>query len=156
MTYDTRTYSSKESSVTFNGSILLGFTPDNAVNIVRNADFTDEEVGLDGFDVISVNPNSSCLITLNFQQESQGHRMLSDFALRQQRERTLVRAPLIIRTTNERIVIPKAHLKTWPELGWGSTATGSTRPYVFWGLELNPASADDFRGSIGDEISLSF
>lgn len=127
-------YSSKDSTVVWAQNLLTGLAPDTGITITRNEDDTDEEVGMDGETVVSIHPNESVMVTITFQQESEGYRLLSALREDQRRNRYLVREPMIISiNTGEKIVIKRAHIKSIPEKTWSSTATGSNRAFNFYG-----------------------
>jgi hypothetical protein len=145
MAYTTREYSSADTTLIFNSTPLIGLAPDSGIGVTRNADLTEEEVGMQGDLAISIPPDRSGTITLTFQQDSQGHRILSDLLNRQESGRFLLRAPLMAKfNTGETVIIPKAHLKQAPERTWGSSAVGSTRAWVFYGDKLIFNNQADF------------
>lgn len=148
-----REYSSEGSSVTWFGRPLFGLAPESGITVTRNNDVTDEEVGMQGGDAtISILPDKSCTISLTFQQESEGHRILSDVLNRQEQNAEFFRGPLSVRiNTGEVVQIPQAHIKSPAERTWGSTATGSGRTWTFYGNRLVWSSNADW-SSVGSPI----
>jgi hypothetical protein len=127
-------YSSKDSSIVWAGAPLVGLAPDSGISITKNEDDTDEEVGMDGRTVVSISPNDSVIVTLTFQQEGQGYKDLMSLREDQKANKYLLREPMIISlNTGEKYYIDAAHMKTVPERNWGSTATGSSRAFGFYG-----------------------
>jgi len=150
----TREYSSADASVIWGGTALFGLAPDSGITVARNSDLTDEEVGMQGGDaVISILPDGSYTITITFQQESDGDRVLAAAVAEQLSRRILYRLPLLIKTnTGETVEAREAHIKTRPERTWGSTATGATRAWVFYASKVKEQSANSW-GTFGVPLS---
>lgn len=145
MAYTTREFSSADTSLIFNSVPLIGLSPESGIGVTRNADLTEEEVGMQGDLALSIPPDRSGTVTLTFQQDSQGHRILSELLNRQESQRFLLRAPLLIKfNTGESVIVPRAHLKQAPERTWGSSSVGSTRAWVFYCDKLVWNNEQDF------------
>lgn len=140
-------YSSKDCSIVWGGNPLLGLAPDTAVTVARNEARTETEVGMDGRPVTSIHPNDSVIVTLTFQQESDGNRTLSSLDQDQQVRRYLLEEPMIILiNTGEKVVVQDAHIQNVPERSWGSVATGSGRAWEFFGIYQDWETFANFRG----------
>lgn len=142
-------YSSADTTVSWGGFTLEGLSPDAGITVTRNAPRTDQEVGMQGRTAVSINPDTSTTIALSFQQDSQGHRLLSDAYNYQSINRQNFRMPLAIKTNlGDLIVSSAAWMTEIPEYVWGSTATGSTRIWTFYAENVNTTNVEDY-ASVG-------
>lgn len=157
MAYTTREFSSADTSLIFNSTPLVGLAPDSGITVARSVDLTEEEVGMDGNLAVSIPPDRGGLITLTFQQDSQGHQILSELLERQERLRFLLRAPLLVKfNTGESVIVPQAHMKQAPERTWGSSSIGATRAWVFYANRIIWNNEADFALSLSLTIPLNF
>ena len=146
----TREYSSADTTIVYGGQALFGLTPDSGVTVSRNVDTTDEEIGMQGDEAISILPDKSGTVQISCQQDSQAHRMLSDLLERQEAGKFLSREPLLIKiNTGEQIIVPRAHIKTPPERAWGSSANGSARVWTLYCNKITWTGAAGFGGLAG-------
>lgn len=128
------TYSSRKLSVAWSGIPFEGLAPDTAVEFSQNADITDEEVGADGLTSISVLPDQSGTVTVTLQQNSPTNIALSGIVNAQRAEGDIYISDLVILDPagGSIALCSNCHIKTPPSVGFGSTATGQTREWVFY------------------------
>lgn len=127
-------YSSRKVNVAWSGVLFEGFAPDSFITLARNADITDTEVGADGQVSISMLPDWTGTATLSLQKESPTNIALSGMLNAQRASSGLYRANLTIIDPSGSCIatLTAAHIKTAPELGFGSSATGTTYDWVFF------------------------
>lgn len=138
-------YSSREIEIAWGGSDLEGLAPDAAITFSLNSDITDTEVGTDGQLAISQLPDSTGSCTLSFQQNSISNLVLSGVLNFQRANKQLVFANLTMVDPSGGVLafLRNAHIKTAPEVTLGTTATGSTRDWVFYAEEMLFTSTPD-------------
>jgi hypothetical protein len=138
-------YSSKDVSIAWSGQKLDGLAPDSFVTLAMNADLTDEEVGADGQLSVSRLPDGTGTCTLVFQQNSTANLILSGVMAAQQNSPTFITGSLTVVDPSGSVLalMTNAHLKTAPEQVLGSTATGSTRSWVFYCEGMNFTAAPE-------------
>lgn len=154
-----REYSPADNTLTYMGTSLVGLAPDSAVSVEWNTDITDEEVGSDGITVITILPDKSAIVTVTFQQESEGDRILSAayeaqrVGIRLPNGSRLYKGPLMWKSsTGDTIVCVNAHMKGRDARSWGSTANGSTRAWTFYCERVRLMDANNW-ASIGMVLS---
>jgi hypothetical protein len=138
-------YSSKDVSVAWSGTLLDGLAPDSFVSFALNSDITDEEVGADGQLSISRLPDGTGTCTLSFQQNSNSNLVLSGVLLAQQNSPTFITGSLTVVDPSGSVLalLTNAHIKTAPEQTLGSSATGTTRDWVFFCEGMNFTSTPE-------------
>jgi hypothetical protein len=126
-------YSSRDLLIAWNGAIIDGLAPDNGIEFAPNANVTDYEVGMDGKVSISLLPDETGLVTLSLQQQSLSNQIFAEVINRQKQTRRIARGNLTISDPSGSVLAElfdcSIHQK--PTVGFGSTATGKTRDWVF-------------------------
>lgn len=127
-------FSAKNVKVAYLGYTLDGLSPDSFVEFSLSTNLTDEEVGADGSVSISMSPDETGTCTISLQQNSPSNIFLSGLLARQRVEGKLASGALSILDPSGSVVavLSKAHIKTAPTIGLGSTATGKTHDWVFF------------------------
>jgi hypothetical protein len=128
------TYSSNNVSIAIAGQNVTGLAPDNFITLQRNSDVLDVEVGAHTSDIAkSIIPDKTGLATLSLQQNSQTHKVLSAILQAQDASGILAEFSMAVADPSGSIVClaKKCSIKVTPEQGLGSSATGSTRVWVF-------------------------
>lgn len=149
------TYSSRDVNVSYCGYPLTGLSPDTFVTLARNADLTDEEVGADGQLSVSRMPDRTGTCTITLQQNSLGNLVLAEVINRQETGVPFITGSLEITDPSGTILatLTNAHIKTAPEIGFGSSASGSTRAYVFYCEGMRFTSAPNGIGLASGDVS---
>jgi len=128
-------YASREVNVIYLGSVLESLAPDSFVELQLNSDLTDEEVGGDGSVAISVLPDRTGNCTVRLQQDSPSNRILTGMLnLQRSQGSGILSGVLTVSDKNGTILagMQGVHIKSPPTIGLGSSATGSTRDWVFF------------------------
>ncbi|MBV1929647.1 MAG: DUF3277 family protein [Gammaproteobacteria bacterium] len=127
-------YSSRDVQLFWSGVHLEGLAPDPFLVSMRNEDLTDEEVGAGGDLSVSKLANRTGLLTITFQQQAVTNKILAKLVLDQEQGSNLFVGDLTIKDLSGGIISEHrdCHLKGTPEQSLGSTATGSSRAWVFF------------------------
>ena len=131
-------YASRKVSVSWGGVTFQGFAPDSFVTFARNGDITDEEVGADGKLSISILPDRSGTSTISLQKESPTNIALASLLNRQVAGDYIVIADLNIHDPSGSSIatLKNCHVKTAPEIGFSSSATGTSYDWTFFSEEM--------------------
>lgn len=127
-------YSSRDLIVSWIGGIIDGLAPDSAIEFSRSVAVTEAEVGADGKVSISILPDETGVCTISLQQQSLSNAILAGVLEAQQRNRRIYRGSLTISDPSGAMVVEleDAHIQEAPTFGFGSSANGSTRDWVFF------------------------
>jgi hypothetical protein len=127
-------YSSRDVKLSWAGVALDGLAPDSFITFSRASDITDEEVGADGSLSISKLPDRTGTCTVTLQQQSTGNKILAGMIGEQEAGSSLYVGTLEVRDPSGSVLadLSMAHIKTTPEVDYGSSATGSNRAWVFF------------------------
>ena len=127
-------YSSRDVNISFASQVLDGLTPDSFITFSRTSDLTDEEIGGDGSLSISKLPDRTGTCTISLQQQSFANKFLAGVIREQEGGSALYIGSIEIRDPSGSLLadLSGCHIKTAPEVGYGSSATGSGRSWVFF------------------------
>ena len=133
------TYSSRNVKASWGGTDFEGFMPDSFISFSRNTDITDEEVGADSQLSISIVPDRSGTCTMSFQKMSPTNIALSALLNSQEAEGGIYIADIsIVDPAGSAVAqLTNAHIKTAPEVSFGSSATGVSYDWVFYCEKMN-------------------
>lgn len=128
------TYVSSAVTVSWAGYSFQDFAPDSFVVLKRNSDITDEESGADSNVAISFLPDETGMAEFTFQQGSQTDSVLSGVLEAQRANQQLVKGDIVVNDPSGSVLarLVSCHIKTYPEIDLGSSATGKSRKYVFF------------------------
>lgn len=120
-------YSSRKVNIAFLGQDVTGVA-ETFANIQRNTDFTNETVGADGSVEISVSPDRTGTFELTLKQTSPANAFLAGVIAAQDQTGDLYRGSFTLTDESGGAIVKlsKAHIKSGPQLTFGSEAQDRT------------------------------